>query len=581
MIIRYAGNALNTAMGFICRMLGLIGFEMGDENYEPIQQQDDNIYYQVQQYDGSNQVQQRKVVELIEAIRGRQEKKMFSRIKTFGDRIREDLIKRINKEISKTMKEDNGKTQQEKDDIADIIEKIKSKSLHAIKNEAVKKAVLEVLRSREKDEIERIILESEEQGKPIVNIENHKEKIIPLAVAINEKDMAIVKYLLEHGANVNQLEPKHSEPPLFLAIKCGDLDILRLLIMKNADVNQRVGIELITPLHHAITRKNIAAVGELVNSKKLKTNLKNKAGDTPLHSAIYDNNCRMVFYISMVCRLEDFEEKNNNELTPQEINSPFSLESKKVLKKCKTWRKKHENDPDKLWSDQVKVLEQDINAELPISGGSIALTIPLRPYNVFVPAAHTVIVADTITNNVINSSICGRSNNVNAIQESDEDVKSQDVISTGDTTIINMDMDSEVDSKHNQVTKKEELVKPFHNDDRNGADNNARGNPLNIPEKSNDQEIDATLTSTTPCSVFQVSDMNLENEYPTKQQNLCEENKTECPTTPISHSNTKNWWTYKNTLDQDTTLYTTPNDSLTNVNIAMLMETDNDWWKVP
>lgn len=81
--------------------------------------------------------------------------------------------------------------------------------------------------------------------------------------------------------------------------------------------------------------------------------------------------------------------------------------------------------------------------------------------------------------------------------------------------------------------------------------------------------------------MFQVSDMNLENEYPTKQQNLCEENKTECPTTPISHSNTKNWWTYKNTLDQDTTLYTTPNDSLTNVNIAMLMETDNDWWKVP
>ncbi|XP_057304003.1 uncharacterized protein LOC130641281 isoform X2 [Hydractinia symbiolongicarpus] len=571
MIIRYAGSALNTAMGFICRMLGLVGFEVGNENYTPVQQQDDDIYYQVQG-------------ELIEAIRGRQEKKMFSRIKTFGDRIREDLIKRINKEIPKTMKEYKGKTQQEKYDITDsfheVIEKIKSKSLHAIKNEAVKKAVLEVLRSREKDEIETIILESEEQGKPIVNIEYHNEKTIPLAAAIKTKDMTIVKYLLEHGANVNQLEPKYLEPPLFLAIECGHLGILSLLIMKNADVNQRVGSELITPLHYAIMRKNIAAVGEFVDSNNLKTNLKNKAGDTPLHSAIYSDNCQMVYYISMVCRLEDFEEKNNNELTPQEINSPFSLESKKILKECKTWRKKHEDDRDDLWEDQLKVFQQNINTQLQISGASITLIIPRRAHNVFVPAAHTVVVADTIENKVINNSICGKSNNVYAIQESSQDVKSQNVISTGDTTIINMDMDSEVDNQHDQVTKRVELVKPFHNDDENGADSNGRGNPLNISEESNDQKIDTTLASTAPCSVFQVSDLDFENENPSKQQNLCDENKTESPTTSISHSNTENWWTYKNTLNQDTRLYTTSNDSVMNVNIAMLMETDNDWWKV-
>jgi len=63
-----------------------------------------------------------------------------------------------------------------------------------------------------------------------------KDGDIPITCAINKRDIEIVKLLLENGADANK-EVKKGNTPLIYAVRKGDIEILKYLIKNGADVN--------------------------------------------------------------------------------------------------------------------------------------------------------------------------------------------------------------------------------------------------------------------------------------------------------------------------------------------------------
>ena len=69
------------------------------------------------------------------------------------------------------------------------------------------------------------------------------------AAIAEKKDKKVVKYLLDHGCDVNEDDPKLSTP-LLLALGSGDEDLCRFLIENGAEVDkQSEAIEKSTVLH--------------------------------------------------------------------------------------------------------------------------------------------------------------------------------------------------------------------------------------------------------------------------------------------------------------------------------------------
>lgn len=89
----------------------------------------------------------------------------------------------------------------------------------------------------------------------------------PLEYAIYSSPLAFIEELLDAGANVNY--PDDAGFPSLIATLSTDrpdkLDVLRLLIRHDADVN-RPGINDWTPLHYAVSRRDVDAIRLLLAS---------------------------------------------------------------------------------------------------------------------------------------------------------------------------------------------------------------------------------------------------------------------------------------------------------------------------
>ena len=75
----------------------------------------------------------------------------------------------------------------------------------------------------------------------------------PLHTACLKGNFEIVKYLVEHGANIHSTD-KFNRTPIFYAIK--SLDIVKYLVKKGSNINQR-DIFNNTLLHYASGNKKM------------------------------------------------------------------------------------------------------------------------------------------------------------------------------------------------------------------------------------------------------------------------------------------------------------------------------------
>jgi len=114
----------------------------------------------------------------------------------------------------------------------------------------------------------------------------------------------IVKYLVEHGADVNK-ENKDGDTPLIIAWQ--DEEIVKYLIEHGADINieNEYGN---TPLIEAYERNNQNIIKYLIKHGA-DVNKKNKNGDTPLMKTRINDNKKIEEYL-MECEIEKRKEND-------------------------------------------------------------------------------------------------------------------------------------------------------------------------------------------------------------------------------------------------------------------------------
>lgn len=102
----------------------------------------------------------------------------------------------------------------------------------------------------------------------------------------------MIKLLLEHGANVHDKDIV-GYTPLMLAVRCDNLDQCKLLIEHGADINAR-DLEGNTPLMHACSRSYETCKLLIEHGADIHT--RNEAGETPLMKAAnaWDGNDRYI-----------------------------------------------------------------------------------------------------------------------------------------------------------------------------------------------------------------------------------------------------------------------------------------------
>jgi hypothetical protein len=98
--------------------------------------------------------------------------------------------------------------------------------------------LIAAVRSGDLAQIERLL----KSGDDIEEADMHGFKGLPLRTACFAGDPAVVKALLDHGANPNALASDGPAAPLRAALRAGKHDIVRLLIEHGSDVP--VGLEL-------------------------------------------------------------------------------------------------------------------------------------------------------------------------------------------------------------------------------------------------------------------------------------------------------------------------------------------------
>lgn len=106
-----------------------------------------------------------------------------------------------------------------------------------------------------------------------------KDKRTPLSIAAEKGYESIVKYLIEHGADVNKVGMSNGPTPLFMALYNGNENIVKYLVEHGADVNKECKGGF--PLHLAAANGLEASMKYLIDHGA-DVNLQNDSGRTAL-----------------------------------------------------------------------------------------------------------------------------------------------------------------------------------------------------------------------------------------------------------------------------------------------------------
>ncbi|MCK9336353.1 MAG: ankyrin repeat domain-containing protein [Arcobacteraceae bacterium] len=122
-----------------------------------------------------------------------------------------------------------------------------------------------------------------------------KVGLTPLHIAIKKRDIDLIKYLLDQGADIEAQDDKGFSP-LYYAVVMNHIPIATLLLSQGANPNTKNNIGN-TPLHQ-MAHKNRTEMFELFTSYGVKVDVENNFAMKPIDFAIEAGNNGMIMLIN-------------------------------------------------------------------------------------------------------------------------------------------------------------------------------------------------------------------------------------------------------------------------------------------
>ena len=171
------------------------------------------------------------------------------------------------------------------------------------------------------------------------NLQRPIDGAVPLIVAANKGNPDCVKLLLEYGADVHA-KLADSRNALWFAIRGSgrlekQIEIIKYLVERGANVNTVFsGAEVVTPLHIAMfAMDTLAIVGCLIDLGANINSRQTEGGFSPLHLASFKSNRDLVSLL--IGKGAEVNAKNNNDETPLSLawlgNGPFNRKTMQML----------------------------------------------------------------------------------------------------------------------------------------------------------------------------------------------------------------------------------------------------------
>lgn len=173
---------------------------------------------------------------------------------------------------------------------------------------------------------------------PIDLTKNPYDTKLTAAIRLKYDIESIELIIKENPSIINIPERKFDELPIILAVNLKNIELLKFLIDQGADINKKIGDYGKTALYNAVLRKNHGAATILLKHKQIDMCIKCcEEQNTALHCAVSKNDIEMLEILVQYAKEKGVLQKlmtlkNKNEHTPDKVSTATSFEAITRLK---------------------------------------------------------------------------------------------------------------------------------------------------------------------------------------------------------------------------------------------------------
>ncbi|XP_047138756.1 uncharacterized protein LOC101235779 isoform X2 [Hydra vulgaris] len=177
-----------------------------------------------------------------------------------------------------------------------------------------------------------------DKKEPIDLTKNPYDTKLTAAIRLKYDIESIEQIVKENPSIINTPERKFDELPIILAVNHKNMELLKFLLDQGADINKKIGEYGITALYNAVLRKNHDAATILLKHKQIDMCIRCcEAKNTALHCAVSIRDIKMVEILVQYAKEKGVLQKlmtykNKNELTPDKVSTATSSEAITRLK---------------------------------------------------------------------------------------------------------------------------------------------------------------------------------------------------------------------------------------------------------